>query len=275
VDDPTEGSSVITRGQLAGAKAFGLRYSIAFATRRAAVAVANSAQDVLLEIEGRRAVLGPAHRGWSDNSAEVNRERWNAWDWSARGDEWTESEEWKRGLVEDVLMRILPAGGTVVEIGAGAGRWSVVLASRCSRLIAVDVAQAPLDILAQRLSGADNVDFMLTGGASLAGIEDSTVDGVWSFDVFVHVAPVDQAEYLSEIARILRPGGVAVVHHADGRNRGAHRSRQGWRAPMTAALFAELARERGLRVREQIREWSGGRHGLEGYHDVITVLERP
>jgi 16S rRNA A1518/A1519 N6-dimethyltransferase RsmA/KsgA/DIM1 with predicted DNA glycosylase/AP lyase activity len=54
----------------------------------------------------------------------------------ALGEEWTESEEWKRTLVEDVMMRLVPASGTVVEIGPGAGRWSVFLASHCARLIA-------------------------------------------------------------------------------------------------------------------------------------------
>jgi hypothetical protein len=43
---------------------------------------------------------------------------------------------------------------------------------------------------------------------------------------------------------------------------------------MTATLFAALARDRGLEVTDQIRHWSGGRYGLDPYHDVITVLRR-
>ena len=100
------------------------------------------------------------------------------------------------------------------------------------------------------------------------------MDAVWSFDVFVHVAPLDQVGYLGEIARVLRPGGVAAIHHADGRNRGQLPSRLGWRAPMSAGLFAALAEERGFALREHIRSWSGGRHDLGAFGDVITVLER-
>lgn len=81
-----------------------------------------------------------------------------------------------------------------------------------------------------------------------ARVEDRSVQAVWSFDVFVHVAPVDQAGYLSEIARVLSPGGVAVIHHANGRNRGSLPSRHGWRSPMTAGLFGALAREHDLDV---------------------------
>jgi SAM-dependent methyltransferase len=259
----------------ARAKTFGPRYAIAHAALRAALRIQHRAHDVLLEIEGEHGVLGPAHREWRDNSPEANRRRWSEWDWSTLGEEWTESEEWKRGLVEDVMLRVVPAGGTVVEIGPGAGRWSVFLAPHCARLIAVDIAQEPLDAVAERLAGTDGLECVLCDGASLAGIADGTADAVWSFDVFVHIAPVDQASYLAEIARVLRRGGVAAIHHADGRNRGTAPSRRGWRAPMTASLFAALAHERGLQLEEQIRHWSGGRHGLGPYNDVITVLRRP
>ncbi|HEX2411631.1 MAG TPA: class I SAM-dependent methyltransferase [Solirubrobacteraceae bacterium] len=258
----------------ARANAFGPRYAVAHAAHRAALRIGHRAEDAMLEIEGERGVLGPAHLGWSDNSSEANRRRWDEWDWSALGEEWTESEEWKQGLVDDVLLRVMPAGGTVVEIGPGAGRWSVFLAARCDRLIVVDVARAPLDAVVDRLAGADNLECLLSDGASLTGVGDAAADAVWSFDVFVYVAPADQAAYLAEIARVLRPDGVAAVHHADGRNRGRAPSRLGWRAPMTATLFAALARDRGLEVTDQIRHWSGGRYGLDPYHDVITVLRR-
>jgi SAM-dependent methyltransferase len=254
------------------AKAFGPRYAAAHAAMRAARRLAQRSEDALLEVEGRRGVLGPAHQAWSDNSTDRNRDLWEGWDWSTRGEEWTASEEWKQGLVDDVLLRVIPAGGTVVEIGPGAGRWSEHLVARADRLIGVDLAQAPFDALAERLGS--KAERVIGDGRSLPGIADDTVDAVWSFDVFVHVAPVDQATYLAEIARVLVPGGVAAIHHADGRNRGSAPSRAGWRAPMSARLFAALARERGLEVTEQIRSWSGGRHGLDAYHDVITVLRK-
>ncbi len=89
---------------------------------------------------------------------------------------------------------------------------------------------------------------------------------LWSFDVFVHVSPRDQADYLQEIARVLAPGGTAVVHHSDGRNRGRFPSRHGWRSPMSRGLFAVLAAERGLKVGCQLDSWGpAGRYDLSGY----------
>jgi SAM-dependent methyltransferase len=254
---------------------FGPRYVAAEAGLRAARRVSERMEDAMLQIEGQRGVFGPAHRAWRDNSAGENRERWNRWDWSKLGEEWTASEEWKQALVDEVLLPTIPPGGTVVEIGPGGGRWSVILQPRSERLVLVDVAQRPLDLVAERLAGAENVEYVLTAGSAMAGVGDGSVDAVWSFDVFVHIAPGDQAGYLSEIARVLRPGGVAAIHHADGRNRGLAPSRAGWRAPMTAALFATMARERGLAVDRVIRSFGEGRHALGGFGDAISVLRRP
>jgi ubiquinone/menaquinone biosynthesis C-methylase UbiE len=231
-------------------------------------------RDHCLDLEQACGVLGPAHRSWKGNSAADNRDRWTGWDWSSLGEEWNASEEWKQGLIDDVLVPTIPQGGTVVEIGPGGGRWSVVLSRRADRLLLVDVAPRVLEISRERLGDPPHVSYFRTAGSDLPDVGDESVDAIWSFDVFVHVAPLDQAGYLDEMARLLAPGGVALIHHADGRNRGVQPSSAGWRSPMSARLFARLAERRGLRVERQLRAWSGGRHDLSAYGDVITVLRR-
>jgi len=232
--------------------------------------------DSRLEREQRKGVLGPAHRGWRGNSAADNRARWTDWDWSSHGEEWTLSPEWKQALIDEVLLARIPAGGVVLEIGPGGARWSAVLQPRARRLILVDVSDRPLALCRERLAAAENVEYVLSSGNDLPGVADSSVDAIWSFDVFVHVAPVDQAGYLSEIARVLIPGGVAVIHHADGRNLGDQLSRGGWRSPMSRHLFATLAAQRGLTAEAQIDSWGAdGRYDLSAYHDAITVCRKP
>ncbi len=156
--------------------------------------------------------------------------------------------------MDDVLLRLVRRRH-VLEIGPGGGRWTEIIAPRAERTIVVDVAPAVLELVASRVPGVETV---LSPGAALPGVAAGSVDAVWSFDVFVHIAPVDQAGYLLEVGRVLRPGGIAVIHHADGRNRGALPSRAGWRAPMSTALFAALAARAGLRVEDTLRSWSGG-----------------
>jgi SAM-dependent methyltransferase len=229
-------------------------------------------QDHLLEREQRRLKLGAAHRRWTSNSASENRRKWSGYDWSGRGEEWNASAEWKHALVDDVLARWIPADVVAVEIGPGGGRWTEALLGRASRLILVDVSERPLELCRERFGGDDRIEYLLSSGGDLGGIANRSVDAVWSFDVFVHVAPTDQASYLAEISRVLKPDGVAVLHHADGRNRGQQPSRDGWRSPMSRGLFASLAAERGLRVETQFDSWGpGGRYDLSAFGDAITV----
>jgi SAM-dependent methyltransferase len=263
------------RGLVTRARRDGVASALAHAARRAPQLAAERVVDLRLEREQARGVLGPAHRAWRGKAPQDNVETWTRWDWSSRGEEWNVSEEWKRGLIVEVLRPSMPAGGALLEIGPGGGRWTEELAARAGRLVLVEVTPRALDLCRARLGERLDVEYVLSGGCDFPGVADRSIDGVWSFDVLVHVAPLDQAGYLTEIARVLRPGGVAALHHADGRNRGLPPSRHGWRAPMSAGLFARLAADRGLAVERQLRSWCGGRFDLAGYHDVITVLRAP
>lgn len=193
------------------------------------------------------------------------------WDRSRRDEEWndtTQPAEWRASLIEHVLLPNLGEGGAVLEIGPGGGRWSEILQRRADHLVLVDATERPLELCRERFAHATNVDYVLTEGATLPGIADRSLDFIWSFDTFVHIAPLDIASYLSETARALKPGGRAVIHHSGRFQRGP-----GWRSPMTAALFARLAQERGLRVTRQFDSWGHGRFGVRTNSDVVPVLE--
>ena len=66
------------------------------------------------------------------------------------------------------------------------------------------------------------------------------------------------AGYLPEFARVLRPGGKALVHHSNrigdpGRD---FRKNPHWRNSMSAELFCDLATREGLAVLEQqVIDW--------------------
>ena len=60
----------------------------------------------------------------------------------------------------------------------------------------------------------DNVRLCVCSGRDLEGFEDHSFDFVFSHHVFQHVSEDAIIEsYLREIARVLRPGGVAVLQH--------------------------------------------------------------
>ena len=133
---------------------FGPRYVAADVALRTARRVGERMEDTMLDIEGARGVFGPAHRAWRDNSSDENRRRWNRWDWSRMGEEWTASEEWKQALVDEVLLPTIPPAAPSSRSGRAAGAGACCSRRGRERLVLVDVAQRPLDLVAERLRDA-------------------------------------------------------------------------------------------------------------------------
>ncbi len=150
---------------------------------RLLVAGSEAIEARLLSIEGARGILGPAHRTYAGHSAVENRSVWTGWDWSARGNEWndgTDPAAWKESLVRDVLLETIPAGGVVLEVGPGGGRWSEILQARADRLVLVDVTERALDLCRSRFAAAPNVEYILTEGGALPGVPDGSVENTAS-----------------------------------------------------------------------------------------------
>jgi SAM-dependent methyltransferase len=242
----------------------GLVWTAATAVYVAASAVAERA--FALADERRRSRRLPGL-----NSPEMNRRIWNNWDWSAAGEEWTLSEEWKESVLSRILRPNVPHGSTVLEIGPGAGRWSAELQRRAAALIGIDVSEAAVRQCRRRFAGCANTDFRVGNGSDLAGVADMSVDAVWSFDVFVHVNQAQWRTYAAEIRRVLKPGGVAVLHHGTVGGRAG-----GWRSDVTAEAAVAILSGAGLTVTDHFRSWrDGDREFRAGYYeDAVTVVRR-
>ena len=208
------------------------------------------------------------------NSAAMNRLIWNSWDWSAGGEEWTPSPDWKDSLLERVLRPQVGQGAVVVEIGPGGGRWTEELQKRASKLVGLDISQACVDTCTERFADCDNVEFRVSSGTDLGGVDDASVDTIWSFDVFVHINEKELNSYTKEFARVLKPGGNGVLHHGT-----AGGSTGGWRSDVTDTRMRELLSGAGLEVVDQFRSWvdpdSNVEHQAGLYDDAITVFKKP
>ncbi len=224
---------------------------------------AESLESSLRQLEARRGLPG-VHK------PELQRLLWQNYDWSRKGEEWTQSAEWKRSVVDFILLEHLPERAVVLEIGPGAGRWTEELQKRASRLIVVDVAQSCIDACKARFAGAGNVDYHVNDGRTLPFLQDASIGFAWSFDVFVHLGVDETGSYLLELARVLQPGAKAVIHHGNvGGTKG------GWRSRVTGQRFTELATGAGLRMLSQFESWGDrGQYDVRFHGDAVSVLQR-
>ena len=205
------------------------------------------------------------------NSATLNKAIWEAWDWSARGDEWTQSPASKQALIRGVLQREIAPDQDILEIGPGAGRWTGSLLERARRYIGVDISATCADLCRKRFGQDGRATFFVGSGRDLAAVEDHSIDAIWSYDVFVHINVAEVASYIGEFWRVLRPGAVAVIHHgAVGGAAG------GWRSNLTAEDLQKLVTSRGLSLEKSLDHWddAGTAYSLT-YGDRIAVIRKP
>lgn len=157
-------------------------------------------------------------------SRDTTRQMREHWDQFARRDalffvacnrrDWSTADflEHGRDLVDDVVAWAGAAGGRrALEIGCGPGRMLVHLARYFDDVLGIDVSPEMLE-RTKTLSLPTNVEVALGDGATLGAAGDSAYDLVLSFQVFQHIPDETVvASYLRETARVLVPGGHAVL----------------------------------------------------------------
>ena len=151
-------------------------------------------------------------------SRQMNQRLWSRYNWNSAGEEWSENWGSTANLWYGTLMPRIGAflrDARVVEIGPGHGRLSAYLARYCSSLVLVDLVPACIDFCRRRFAKSTNIEYFVNDGSSLACLEDKSVDLVFSFDSLVHADREVMTGYLSEIERVLRVGGRAVLHHSN------------------------------------------------------------
>jgi ubiquinone/menaquinone biosynthesis C-methylase UbiE len=104
------------------------------------------------------------------------------------------------------LLGNLRQGERVLDLGCGTGEFTASLAAAGAAPIGVEVAQAALE---RARSRHPDLEFCLAPTEGSLPLEDCSFDMVWASEVIEHVA--DTARWLSEIRRVLRPGGRLLL----------------------------------------------------------------
>ncbi|MEU7789412.1 class I SAM-dependent methyltransferase [Amycolatopsis sp. NPDC049159] len=113
--------------------------------------------------------------------------------------------EVRRLLDEPWLEELAGHPGDALDAACGTGRYSTILAARGHRVIGVDSSPGMLARARERVPGAD---FRL-GDLTDLPVDDASVDLVTCGLALTHVA--DLGPVLAEFARVLRPGGHAIL----------------------------------------------------------------
>jgi SAM-dependent methyltransferase len=105
--------------------------------------------------------------------------------------------------------------GPVLDLGCGEGYGTALLSRAVGEIVGVDVDEAAIAHAASRYASA-NCRFHRHDGERLP-FEDAAFDAVVSFQVIEHVP--DDRMYVSEVSRVLRPGGQLVLTTPNAANR--------------------------------------------------------
>jgi SAM-dependent methyltransferase len=103
-------------------------------------------------------------------------------------------------------------GKRVLDYGCGSGYGSALIAETAARVTGVDVAEDAVAFARDRFK-RDNLDYRRVAPDGPLPFEDAAFDTVLSFQVLEHIA--DPSLYLSEIRRVLTPGGRLVLATPD------------------------------------------------------------
>lgn len=110
--------------------------------------------------------------------------------------------------------------GQVLEVGCGEGRGIETMLPLADSFTAVDKIEPVINSLQQRFPTGK---FMAMNIPPLSGLADNTYDSIVSFQVIEHIQ--NDALFLKEIHRVLKPGGIALLTTP---NRSMSLSRNPW-----------------------------------------------
>lgn len=134
--------------------------------------------------------------------------------------EWTRFEDGRTPSTSlevhrEYLRRFVRAGDSVLDIGAGPGRFTLELARLGADIVVADISPGQLELNRRRLvdAGLEDriVDRIVADVTELRGFDDDAFDAVVCFGGPVSYAHERSEGAVSELVRVTRPGGHVLL----------------------------------------------------------------
>ena len=101
---------------------------------------------------------------------------------------------------------------TILEVGAGTGRYSVTLSKQGYRVTAVELISRNLELLKSKLDGSEPITAMQGNALDLSGLQDASFSLTMLLGPMYHLyTQEDKLKALSEAVRVTKPGGFILV----------------------------------------------------------------
>jgi len=114
------------------------------------------------------------------------------------------------------LTKHLPSAGRILDLGGGAGRYTIWLAERGYRVLLADLSPNLLEIARDKIAEAgvqSQIEDIVVGDAcNLSRFADQSFNAVLCLGPFYHLVEAkDREQAAHELVRVLKPGGVAFI----------------------------------------------------------------
>lgn len=122
-------------------------------------------------------------------------------------------------LVNSMLQ--VPADTTLLEIGAGTGRFTLPILERGYKIVATDINASLLEGLRAKVADAGVAKrcTIQTENVFELSFEDNSFDYVYSFHVLPRFLTLeDQATAIKEVGRVIKPGGYFLFNYRNSRS---------------------------------------------------------
>jgi len=122
------------------------------------------------------------------------------------------------GVIDALIPKSLYAKGQVIfDFGCGDGVLFYPFIEKGAKVMGCDPAREMIDLARKNLAekGLDSSGIHLGGVNVLADLADSSCDAMLSFNVLAYLTDKEEAEFYTQVRRIVKPGGWLVVTHSN------------------------------------------------------------